>query len=387
MLELSNIVSDLKSKRTCDTHEICQDHDEPTSQGTNVSENSMSGNDISLQCGQAKSTIHLPNDFSMVNESFMDISLTDMLRSSTPIDRDQASPTTSRHKQDSGSIMLSKIDTITSNHIEELRTHVEEELALVAADKVKMRESHEKMKTRVNKLEAFCMENSKFHAKNAKRITRVEKSQMTSKTSHTPAVSCHNKYAVLADIPDEDAGVEDKPPAPSRMPRTRRDKTRVAIVGSSMVRGLGHMVSNTDIDACCYTNPGAKTDHIEGRIGQLTRPSDEVIVLQIGSNNMPDDTALTLIDKLDELIDDVTLLRPLAQVIVAPIPLRVYSLSYLNKDIKTWTSLSRINAAKTDDYIFFTRASRTMSIARTGYIWIYMVKRSMLRMWNLWFEI
>ena len=66
------------------------------------------------------------------------------------------------------------------------------------------------------------------------------------------------------------------------------------------------MASDTDIDACCYTNPGAKTDHIEGRIGQLTRPSDEVIVLQIGSNNMPDDTALTLIDKLDELIDDDT---------------------------------------------------------------------------------
>ena len=330
MLELSNIVSDIKSKRTCDTHEICQDHDEPTSQGTNVSENSMQN----LQCGQGKSTTYLPNDSSMVNESFMDISLTDMLRSSTPIDRDQACPTTSRHKQDSGSTMLSKIDTITSNQIEELRTHVEEELALVAADKVKMRESHEKMKTRVNKLEAFCMENSKFHAKNAKRITRVEKSQMASNTRHTPDVSCQNKYAVLADIPDEDAGVEDKPPAPSRMPRTRRDKTRVAIVGSSMVRGLGHMVSDTDIDACCYTNPGAKTDHIEGRIGQLTRPSDEVVVLQIGSNNMPDDTALTLIDKLDELIDDVTHLRPLAQVIMAPIPLRIDSLSYLNKDIK-----------------------------------------------------
>ena len=44
MLELSNIVSDLKSKRTCDTHEACQDHDESTSQITNVSENSMPGN-------------------------------------------------------------------------------------------------------------------------------------------------------------------------------------------------------------------------------------------------------------------------------------------------------------------------------------------------------
>ena len=121
MLELSNIVSDLKSEHTCDTHEICQDHDEPTSQGTNVSENSMSGNNISLQCGQAKSTIHLPNDSSMVNKFFMDIFLTDMLRSSTPIDRDQASLATSPHKQDSGSIMLSKIDTITSKHIEELR--------------------------------------------------------------------------------------------------------------------------------------------------------------------------------------------------------------------------------------------------------------------------
>ena len=168
------------------------------------------------------------------------------------------------------------------------------------------------MEKRVDKLEAFCIENSKFHAKNAKRITSVEKSQKASKARCTPAVPCKNKYAVLVDLPKDDARMEDRPLTSSRKPRTSPQKTRVAIVGSSMVRGLGHMVSDTDIDACCYTNPAAKTDHMMGHIGQLTRPSDEVIVLQIGSNNMPDDPPLTLIDKLDELIDDVTNLWPLS---------------------------------------------------------------------------
>ena len=78
-----------------------------------------------------------------------------------------------------------------------------------------------------------------------------------------------------------------------------------------------------------------KTDHIVGLIGHLTCPSDEVIVLQIGSNDMPDDPALTIIDKFDELIDDVTDLRPLPQVIAAPIPLRIDSYSHLNKEIKS----------------------------------------------------
>ena len=273
----------------------------------------------------------------MFNESPTDISLTDMLRSSTPINRDRASPKTPPYQQGSGSIRLHKRRTcaILNDHSEEPRSLIDEKLTVLAAEKSQLKESQEKMEKRVDKLEAFCLENSKFHAQNAKRIARVENSYKASKPRCTPAVPCKNKYAVLADLPNDDARMEVRPLTSSRKPRTSPQKTRVAIVGSSMVRGLRHMVSDTDIDACCYTNPGAKTDHIVGRIGQLPRPSDEVIVLQIGSNNMPDDAALTLIDKLDELIDDVTNLRPLSQVIVAPIPLRIDSYSHLNKEIKS----------------------------------------------------
>ena len=125
-----------------------------------------------------------------------------------------------------------------------------------------------------------------------------------------------------------------------------------------MVRGLGHIMSDTDIDACCYTNPGAKTNHIVGRIEQLTRPSGEVIVLQIGSNNMPDDTALTFIDKLDELIDDVTSLRPLSQVIVASIPLRIDSYSHLNKVIRSVNQFIK-NKCNKDERLHYLNQSFT----------------------------
>ena len=180
ILELSNIISELKSRCTGDIHEMVQEDTEPTSQSTGMPDNLLTGSNDSLQCGQTTTAKSPPNDSSMFNKSFADISLTDMLRNSTPIHRYRAIPKTPPYQQGSGSIILHKRRTcaIQTNHSDELR-------------------------------------------------------QLTS----------------------------------SQKPRTSPQKTLVAIVGSSMVRGLGHMVSDTDIDACCYTNPGAKTDHIVGRIG------------------------------------------------------------------------------------------------------------------------
>ena len=242
---------------------------------------------------------------------------------------------------------------------------------------------------RVTKLEEFCVDNSKFHAKNANRISRLERK--SAKTKHVSTVPCHNRYAALMELCDDDDadhsnGEQERPRTPPVQPTTERQKTRLTIVGSSMVRGLGQMVSSDDIDSCCFTNPGANTDHTKGKIGQLTSPTDDVILLQIGSNNIPDDPVLTLLDKLDDVIDGVRQMRPLSQVVVAPIPLRIDSLSYLNNEIKRVNEFIRDKCSKDGNFISCIRDSPIMRIVETVFIWIGMAKHCMHRMWDVWYD-
>ena len=151
----------------------------------------------------------------------MDISLTDMLRSSTPVNRDRASPKTSPYQQSSGSIILHKRRTcaIQINHSEKLQSQIDEKFTVLAAEISQLRESQQKIEKRVDTLEELCLENSKFDAKNAKRTTSVEKLPKASKARCTPAVPRKNKYAVLEDLPNDGARMEDRPLASSRSPR------------------------------------------------------------------------------------------------------------------------------------------------------------------------
>ena len=107
-----------------------------------------------------------------------------------------------------------------------------------------------------------------------------------------------------------------------RTKQSRSTKIRATIVGSSMVRGLGTMVCSDTIAACCFTNPGCRTDDIKDRIHQMTRPNDEVIVLACATNNVPVDDVPTLTAKVDELIVDTRRMRPFAKIIVPEIPRR-----------------------------------------------------------------
>ena len=53
--------------------------------------------------------------------------------------------------------------------------------------------------------------------------------------------------------------------------------------------------------------PGSSaiTDKLKNKLGQITRPDDDVIIGQIGWNNIPEDSATPLIDKLDEFTDEL----------------------------------------------------------------------------------
>ena len=359
MLELANTVSELKStnsKKGIPASPPTDGSTEPTN--TDIS---LHHSD-SLQCGQTSSANHAPFEAGLSSPSLSDTSLRELLCSSTPIHDD---------RMGRGQFLSQSNPIDGHNHQinREQYDHLDKEIALVKVDTCLIKDSQNELHERVTKLEEFCVENSKFHAKNANRISRLERKSV--KTEHVSTVPCHNRYAALTELcNDDDAdhsnGEQERARTPPMEPTTERQKTRLTIVGSSMVRGLGQMVSSDDIDSCCFTNPGAKTDHIKGKIGQLTRPTDDVILLQIGSNNIPDDPVLTLIDKLDDVIDEVRQMRPLSQVIVAPIPLRIDSLSYLNNEIKRVNEFIRDKCSKDENLHFLYQGFTYNEYSRDG---------------------
>ena len=174
----------------------------------------------------------------------------------------------------------------------------------------------------------YTVVNSRRRKPQGKTTSRTKQSQATRKQSASDPGDPHQSTCPQAKIKRR---VEQRGQRASRRPST---KTRVTIVGSSMVRGLGTMVNSDTISACCFTNPGCRTDDVKDRIHRMTRPNDEVIVLACGSNNVPGDDVSMLTAKVDELIEDTRRMRPFAQIIIPEIPRRNDS-AELNRKIDT----------------------------------------------------
>ena len=150
-------------------------------------------------------------------------------------------------------------------------------------------------------------------------------------TYEVPTVQCQNRFAVLSDDDDGRPGVEgatndssplskgtpvpaprpharprrrgsgssQKSQPPQPMPRNiprgwqgQKRKTKVSIVGSSLVRGLGPLVNDEKTEACFYTNPGGSIEIIAPTLGDVTHADNDVIVIGAGSINIPKTTCL-----------------------------------------------------------------------------------------------
>ena len=71
----------------------------------------------------------------------------------------------------------------------------------------------------------------------------------------------------------------------------------MSIVGCSLVRGLGKALNDDGCDVCCFTNPGGTIESTMPRIPDMTREDDDIIVLAVGSNDIPNDDVPTMIQK------------------------------------------------------------------------------------------
>ena len=182
-------------------------------------------------------------------------------------------------------------------------------------------------------------------------ISTCTASTNTGETGATsvPNIPCHNRYAVLRDetsSPDiYDAVSTDEtrrchsstgnPPVPRPQPSSSKNKAgqpattqqkrrrpNVSIVGSSLVRGLGKALNDDGYDVCCFTNPGGTIESTMPRIPDMTREDDDIIVLAVGSNNIPNDDVPTMIQKAGKMVDQIQMKRPNADIIIPGIPRR-----------------------------------------------------------------
>lgn len=347
----------------------------------------------SLQCGQTESCNHVntfSENISIADIGVDDASLTELLAvSSTPATEKQTSPA-SMNSSHQSTILDSELSSNHPNSIPPAHYKtVENQIASLhhvmskfhgqITNQVQhVKKTQTTLKKRVDRIEKDVKKVKKTSRRSC-RVNHVTNTGSEPSKDTTVTVPCQNRFDILQSTEDDSepnhtarsarATTTDTPrDAPAvrhresrdedERSRTRsqkpRDATRVTVIGASMTEGMGKLISCSDIDACSFPNPGAKVENIANRLGKLTRVDDEAIVLHIGSNNIPDDNALTLIEKLDGLIDDLRQLRPLAQVVVAPIPMRMDHLSCFNKDINDVNQFLE-NKCSSDTKLHFLR--------------------------------
>ena len=156
-----------------------------------------------------------------------------------------------------------------------------------------------------------------------------------------PNVETSNRFAPLASACTSDSlkppkrkskGNNKKGPQAKKAVTEKSGKTKdrtnkrrkVKIIGASMVRGQGRLVTDKriGISACCFPCPGAKAQHIRKRLPGMVSSDDDAVVVLGGTNNVPVDDVGTCIKKIGGLVQDVHKMNRTAHIIVSEIPNR-----------------------------------------------------------------
>ena len=121
-------------------------------------------------------------------------------------------------------------------------------------------------------------------------------------------------------------------PAPQLQQRTSSKKRpKVRTIGSSMVAQQEIHQRARGLDAKCYAHSGENAQQIQPKVIQETSAEDEYIVIAGGTNNVPRDTVINIINHVGDLIDHTRAVRPNAHIIV-PQLLHRYNNKYAAKN-------------------------------------------------------
>ena len=118
-------------------------------------------------------------------------------------------------------------------------------------------------------------------------------------------------------------------PAPSYRPSTAApNKPSVAIIGTSLVRGLAHRVSKRGFSATSFMYPGSEIPVLRERVPDIfsNNYKPDVVVLQCAGNDVDNGHSVAqVVQQLDSLIYDIKSCCPTADIIVNKIPPRGHS--------------------------------------------------------------
>ena len=123
-------------------------------------------------------------------------------------------------------------------------------------------------------------------------------------------------------------------PSPSALPCPQ-----VAVIGTSIVRGVGLGLNKRGVDALTFTYPGCELPQITERISSILTKAyqPDTVVLQCGGNDLQNNRSpAKVMEQIDILVKEVRRCRPCATVVVNKIPPRgrhdvlLQSMSYVN---------------------------------------------------------
>ena len=128
--------------------------------------------------------------------------------------------------------------------------------------------------------------------------------------------------------------------APRSQPDTLREPSstalpcgQVAVIGSSIVRGVGLGLNKRGVDAVTFTYPGCEVPQITERISDILTKAyqPDTVVLQCGGNDLQNNrTPSEVIHQIDILVNEVKRCCPGATVVVNKIPSRGHDDVLLN---------------------------------------------------------
>ena len=79
-------------------------------------------------------------------------------------------------------------------------------------------------------------------------------------------------------------------------------RTRAAIIGTSLIRGISSNIKATDVHPCVYVHPGRNLPQIRSRIAATVRDNPDVVVLQAGSVDIRQHHERAVMTELEETV-------------------------------------------------------------------------------------
>ena len=130
-----------------------------------------------------------------------------------------------------------------------------------------------------------------FTATSNSSVTTEVKSSLSGRTSPPDVTSDRSRSSITASAPSYAATAASTKPATrasARAPRQRNEKPKIAIVGTSLVRGLGHKLNKRGFDVSSFMYPGAEIPAIRERVHAIFPPAfqPDVVVLQCAGNDI-----------------------------------------------------------------------------------------------------